>query len=143
MSPPILAGTLSPVPSGNGTSSLKQLSSLLSGRSTPHHAAATPSVPTPPALHHHASHGSAAPAPTAAAGTHSNAISGLEASYVTKVGMTLNDAVNKVFPSPATVISTAAAGYATVLNDSALVTYKGLCAPRVDRARDVGTMIAQ
>lgn len=142
ISPPILAGTLSPAPSGNGTSSLKQLSSLLSGRSTPHHGAGTPSVTSPPTLHHHASNGSTAPTPTP--GAHSaTAISGLEASYVTKVGMALNDAVNKVFPSPATAISTAAAGYSTVMNDSALITYKGLCAPRVDRAREVGTMISQ
>lgn len=88
--------------------------------------------------------GSVAPTPTPhAVGPNGVAISGLEASYVTKVGMALNDAVNKVFPSPATVISTAAAGYATVMSDSALVTYKGLCAPRVDRAREVGNMIAK
>ncbi|KAK9896670.1 hypothetical protein P389DRAFT_82729 [Cystobasidium minutum MCA 4210] len=143
MMSPILSagGTLSPAPSTGhgGTSSLKQLSSLLSGRS---HGAATPSagaaagaVPTPPLAHHHSSQ-----TPTTAG--HGSNISGLEASYVTKVGMSLNDAVNKVFPSPATAISTAAAGYSTISNDSALITYKGLCAPRVDRARDVGTMIA-
>lgn len=137
MSPPILSGTLSPVPTGNGTSSLKQLSSLLSGRSTPqaapNAAAVSPLIPAS---------ATATPVPHAV-GANGVAIQGLEASYVTKVGMALNDAVNKVFPSPATVISTAAAGYTTVMSDSALVTYKGLCAPRVDRAREVGNMIAK
>lgn len=138
MSPPIInGGTLSPVPTGNGNSSLKQLSSLLSGRSTPH-AGATPATASPlvPAS------ATATPTPHAV-GPNGVVVSGLEASYVTKVGMALNDAVNKVFPSPATVISTAAAGYSTVMSDSALVTYKGLCAPRVDRAREVGNKIAE
>lgn len=139
MSPPILGGTLSPAPSGNGTSSLKQLSSILSGRSTPHAApnaaVASPFIPA-------SASATATPTPHAV-GANGVAIPGLEASYVTKVGMALNDAVNKVFPSPATVISTAAAGYNTVMSDSALVTYKGLCAPRVDRAREVGNMISK
>jgi hypothetical protein len=159
-SPP-LTGMLSPTPSGSG---LNKLSSLLSGRSTPHPPAASPGIGSTPSLNQTSSNGGnarhplhnaqtasatggtpAAATPTSGGAATANgaAISGLEASYVTKVGMSLNDAVNKVFPSPATVISTAAAGYSTIPNDAALVSYKGLCAPRVDRAREVGNMIAQ
>jgi hypothetical protein len=69
------------------------------------------------------------------------AIGNLEASYVTKVGMSLNDSVNKVFPSMGNpmmgVLSHAHAG------EAAPVIYKGLCAPRAERAREVGQMIVK
>lgn len=71
------------------------------------------------------------------------AINGLEASYVTKVGTSLNDGVNKVFPSPATVLAASTPAHGAALNDHALISYKGLCAPRVERARDVGNTIAK
>lgn len=71
------------------------------------------------------------------------AVSSLEASYVSKVGMNLNDAVNKVFPHANAGLAAVAAGApAASMHDSALVTYRGLCAPRVDRAREVGQIIA-
>ena len=141
--------SLQPTPSAS--SALKpRLSSLLSGRSTPVPSGpASPVVPGVPALGTVLAGQAGTPAPTPApphapAGG-AVAISSLEASYVTKIGMSLNDAVNKVFPSASGNLAAAAGGNlgSNHMNDAALVAYNGLCAPRVDRAREIGQMITQ
>ena len=139
-------------PTVSGSSALKpRLSSLLSGKSTP--VPSGPSSPTiagVPALGSVLAGQAGTPAPTpapplASAGS-AVAISTLEASYVTKIGMSLNDAVNKVFPAASGNLAAAALSGnlgANHMNDAALVAYNGLCAPRVDRAREIGQMITQ
>ena len=69
------------------------------------------------------------------------AVSTLEASYVAKVGMSLNDAVNKVFPSSSNFVA-GVVSHSHSVGDAAVFTYKGLCAPRVERAKEVGQMVA-
>lgn len=78
----------------------------------------------------------AGPTPAAAA----VAVGHLEASYVTKIGMTLAEAVNRVFPAANAAAVPASAGGAASTD---VVHYKGASAPRVDKARDLGNIIAR
>lgn len=151
--PAPLTSTVSPVPAASSnsgpashaSSALRpKLSALLSGRSTPSQAPSTPALLPPNPQHaggtpvgtpSAAGIPGGAAVPTALPGQ--VAISNLEASYVTKIGMSLNDAVNKVFPAHGSLVAGASHHHAA---DN--LVYKGHCAPKVDKAREVGQMIA-